>query len=227
MVGCQLSWFMTLNLYGGAHESGNRWKHKGRRGFLTGSDLPENNNPTSCVLVYYDLLVLIYPYSSFYMPRRVGIQGRSKSVIIILGLDSMSTCLFYKIYQLYSSGYGPRDLDPLDEWVNSWWAPLSCSPSPVSRVTMVPNLITMNSGYIVPSYQTSCLAAARRRTPRTPVALHRSIIPSHLSALLCPSRCLTFASVQHRATSKVHTPDVRLCRRLVTIASPLLQSANA
>jgi hypothetical protein len=38
-------------------------------------------------------------------------------------------------------GYGPPNLDPLAEWVNSWWAPFSCSLSPVSQVPMVPNII--------------------------------------------------------------------------------------
>jgi hypothetical protein len=67
----------------------------------------------SCVLVYYDLFVSVSPYPSFYMPRRVGLQGRSELVIVIPDRDSISTCLFYKIYLLNCSGYELHDLDPL------------------------------------------------------------------------------------------------------------------
>jgi hypothetical protein len=37
---------------------------------ITGSDFREDNNHTSCVLVYYDSLGLRPLYPSFYMPRR-------------------------------------------------------------------------------------------------------------------------------------------------------------
>jgi hypothetical protein len=39
-------------------------------------------------------------------------------------------------------GYGLYDPNPLVEWADSWWVPLSCSLSLVSRVPMVPNLVT-------------------------------------------------------------------------------------
>jgi hypothetical protein len=59
----------------------------------------------SCVLVYYDLLVLVLPYPSFYMPREVELQRRSESVIVLNpDLDSISNCLFHKIYLLYFHG---------------------------------------------------------------------------------------------------------------------------
>jgi hypothetical protein len=56
----------------GAHESGNRWKHRGTRGFYIGSDLPNDNNSTSCVLVYYDMFFLVPPTPPFSMPREIG-----------------------------------------------------------------------------------------------------------------------------------------------------------
>jgi hypothetical protein len=57
MVSC----FMAIDLYGGAHGSGNQRKHKGIRGFEIGSGLPEDNNYMSYDLVYYDLLVSVLP----------------------------------------------------------------------------------------------------------------------------------------------------------------------
>jgi hypothetical protein len=50
-------------------------------------------------------LVLISPTPPFIL-QGVGLQGRSESVIIIPDWDTISTCLFYKIYLLYYVGYG-------------------------------------------------------------------------------------------------------------------------
>jgi hypothetical protein len=36
----------------------------------------------SCVLIYYDVFLSIVHYPSFYMPLGVGLQGKSKLVII-------------------------------------------------------------------------------------------------------------------------------------------------
>jgi hypothetical protein len=95
----------------------------------------------SYVILYHDLLVLISPTPPFIL-QGVGLQGRSESVIIIPDWDTISTCLFYKIYLLYYVGYGLYYLDLLVEWADSWWAPLSCSPSSVGRVPMVPNVVS-------------------------------------------------------------------------------------
>jgi hypothetical protein len=59
----------------------------------------------SYVILYHDLLVLISPTPPFIL-QGVGLQGRSESVIIIPDWDTISTCLFYKIYLLYYVGYG-------------------------------------------------------------------------------------------------------------------------
>jgi hypothetical protein len=77
-----LSGFVTMNLYGGLHESGNRWKHKGIREFLTGS---------GCILVYYDLLSFgILPQRILY-PKGVGLQGRSELVTLKILIETLST----------------------------------------------------------------------------------------------------------------------------------------
>jgi hypothetical protein len=50
-----------MNLLGGVHDIGSRGQHKETQSFKIGSGLPEDNNPTSCVLVIDDLSLFKVP----------------------------------------------------------------------------------------------------------------------------------------------------------------------
>jgi hypothetical protein len=52
--------------------------------------LPEHNNPTSCVLVYYDLLSFGPLVSLLLYPGGVGLQGRSKLVTLMIPIQTLS-----------------------------------------------------------------------------------------------------------------------------------------
>jgi hypothetical protein len=66
----------------------------------TSSGLHEDKDPMSCVQWCIVIQWVETPYPSFYRLRELGLQGRSKSVIVLPNWDSISTCLFYKIYRM-------------------------------------------------------------------------------------------------------------------------------
>jgi hypothetical protein len=72
----------------------------------------------SCILVYYDMLVLSPTHP--FICQRDRVKGRFESIIIIYDLHFISTYLLYKIYLLYSSGYGSHNPDPLAKWTDYW-----------------------------------------------------------------------------------------------------------
>jgi hypothetical protein len=64
----------------------------------TGSGLPEDNIPMSCVCrLYYDCLGRDPLYPSFYMLRGVGFTWKIRSLMVVPDPDSISTCSIYKI----------------------------------------------------------------------------------------------------------------------------------
>jgi hypothetical protein len=95
--------------------------------------------------MYYDLWGLRPPpCPSFYMVKGVWFTRKIQVSYNLSDQESISTCLFYKIYLLNDLGNRLPFLDLQAEWDNSWWAHLSFSLSLVSWVPMVPNLINMD-----------------------------------------------------------------------------------
>jgi hypothetical protein len=113
----------------------------------TGSGLPEDNNPTSCVCrLYYDCLGRDPFYPSFYMLKWLGFTWKIWPVTIVPNSDSISTCPIYKIwfyrYLLNRLSYGSLGLCPKVEWADSWLAPCFVWLSRGDVVPMVPDLIS-------------------------------------------------------------------------------------
>jgi hypothetical protein len=100
----QLSGFMTMNLYGGAHESGNQWKHKEAQGFrhIWASRRITTLRPMFwCILI---CLLLVSSFPTFYIHG-----GRVTRKVRVCypndyDLDSISTCLIYNIDLLLRLG---------------------------------------------------------------------------------------------------------------------------
>jgi hypothetical protein len=64
----------------------------------TGSGLPKDNSPTSCVhQLYYDCLGRDTLYHSFYMLRGVGFTWKIWLVMVVPNPDSICTCPINKI----------------------------------------------------------------------------------------------------------------------------------
>jgi hypothetical protein len=92
-----LSWFMTRFESRVAHGLDEQWNVRDMRVY-TGSCLPEDNSPMSCVhRLYYDCLGRDPLYPSFYMRRWVGFTQKIWSVTVVPDPDSISTCPIYKI----------------------------------------------------------------------------------------------------------------------------------
>jgi hypothetical protein len=91
--------------------------------------------------VYYDSLGWDPLYPSFYRLRGVEFTWRIRSDTIVHDLDSISTCIIYKIwfyiYLLNHLGSVPLGPFAQAEWVDSWRAPQSFPPSPGEMVPLV------------------------------------------------------------------------------------------
>jgi hypothetical protein len=104
---------------------------------------PEDNNPTSCVLVYYDQLSFGVHLPHLLYPREGRVTRKIRvSYINDPDLDSTFTCLIYNIYLLMH----PRSRAMIPGFIHQVGSvitgPLSCYPSPLGLVPMVTNLVS-------------------------------------------------------------------------------------
>jgi hypothetical protein len=74
------------------------------------------------------------------MPRKIRIGYNFTRPEIYLYLHILQDLSIE--YLLIRLGNRPPGPDPQAEWADTWWAPLSFSLSPASRVLMVPNLVS-------------------------------------------------------------------------------------